>query len=109
MRVSEEPVCIDIFRQNPVFTSLHLKYPVHVVPPPISSQLESHKNRFAFISFAKNPVYTSVHLRFPVHVVPPLYSVHSYAVIFSGRRVDDCIDVFIIKKFNTFPKVAVHK
>jgi hypothetical protein len=33
MRVPEEPVCMDLFRQNPVFTSLHLKYPVHVVPP----------------------------------------------------------------------------
>jgi hypothetical protein len=33
MRVPEEPVCIDLFRQKPVFTSLHLKYPVHVVPP----------------------------------------------------------------------------
>jgi hypothetical protein len=33
MRVPEEPVCNDLFRQNPVFTSLHLKYPVHVVPP----------------------------------------------------------------------------
>jgi hypothetical protein len=32
-RVSEEPVCIYIFRQNPVFTSLHLRSPVHVVPP----------------------------------------------------------------------------
>ncbi len=36
MRVPEEPVCIDLFRQKPVFTSLHLKYPVHVVPPPNS-------------------------------------------------------------------------
>ncbi len=33
MKVSEEPVCIDIFRENPVFTSLHLRSPVHVVPP----------------------------------------------------------------------------
>ncbi len=33
MRVSEEPVCIQLLRQNPVFTSLHLKTPVHVVPP----------------------------------------------------------------------------
>ncbi len=33
IRVSEEPVCIYIFRQNPIFTSLHLKSPVHVVPP----------------------------------------------------------------------------
>jgi hypothetical protein len=32
MRVSEEPVCINLFRQNPVFTSLHLRYPVLVVP-----------------------------------------------------------------------------
>jgi hypothetical protein len=30
MRVPEEPVFIDLFRQNPVFTSLHLKSPVHV-------------------------------------------------------------------------------
>jgi hypothetical protein len=28
MRVPEEPVCIDLFRQNPVFTSLYLKSPV---------------------------------------------------------------------------------
>jgi hypothetical protein len=27
------PVCINFFRQNPVFTSLHLRSPVHVVPP----------------------------------------------------------------------------
>ncbi len=33
MRVSEEPVCINLFRQNRVFTSLHLRSPVHVVPP----------------------------------------------------------------------------
>jgi hypothetical protein len=33
MRVSEEPVCINLFREKPVFTSLHLKSPVHVVPP----------------------------------------------------------------------------
>ncbi len=32
---SQKPVCIDLFRQNPVFTSLHLKYPVRVVPPQI--------------------------------------------------------------------------
>ncbi len=33
MRVSEEPVCIYLFRQNPDFTSLHLKSPLHVIPP----------------------------------------------------------------------------
>jgi hypothetical protein len=27
MRVPEEPVCIHLFRQNPVFTSLHFKSP----------------------------------------------------------------------------------
>ncbi len=33
MRVSEELVCFYLFRQNPVFTSLHLRSPVHLVPP----------------------------------------------------------------------------
>jgi hypothetical protein len=33
MRVSEEPVSIYLFRQNPVFTSLHLRSPVQVVLP----------------------------------------------------------------------------
>jgi hypothetical protein len=33
MRVPEEPVWIHLFRQNPVFTSLHLRSPVHVEPP----------------------------------------------------------------------------
>ncbi len=33
MRVSEEPVCICLFRHNPVFTSLQLRSSVHVVPP----------------------------------------------------------------------------
>jgi hypothetical protein len=33
MRVPEEPVCIDLFWQKPVITSLHLKYPVLVAPP----------------------------------------------------------------------------
>ncbi len=33
IRVSEEPVSINLFRQNPVFTSLHLRSPVLVLPP----------------------------------------------------------------------------
>ncbi len=33
MTVSEEPVCIHHFRQNPVFASLHSRSHVHVVPP----------------------------------------------------------------------------
>jgi hypothetical protein len=36
MRFPEEPVCIDLFRQNPVFTTLHLKSPVHIVRPLVS-------------------------------------------------------------------------
>ncbi len=37
MRVSEEPVCIDLLQQNQVFTSLHLRSLVHVVPPLIKT------------------------------------------------------------------------
>jgi hypothetical protein len=33
MRVSEKPVCIYLFLQTPVFTTLHLRSPAHVVPP----------------------------------------------------------------------------
>ncbi len=33
MRVSEEPLCICLFRQIQVFASLHLRSPVHIVPP----------------------------------------------------------------------------
>jgi hypothetical protein len=32
MRVSEKPDCIYLFRQNLVFTSLHLRSPVRVAP-----------------------------------------------------------------------------
>ncbi len=66
MRVSEEPVCIFLFRQNPVFTFLWLRSPQSIatlLPSglieghkwffQISSQWESHKNRFALISFGK--------------------------------------------------------
>jgi hypothetical protein len=40
MRVSEEPVCIYLFRQKPVFTSLHLRSPFHVVPPLVRERVE---------------------------------------------------------------------
>ncbi len=33
MRVPEKPGWIHLFRQNPVFTFLNLKFPVHVEPP----------------------------------------------------------------------------
>jgi hypothetical protein len=55
MRVPEEPVCIDLFRQNPVFTSLHLKYPVHVVPPQVR--------------YAKNPCSTNMYRKHNVFLV----------------------------------------
>jgi hypothetical protein len=42
MRVPEEPVRIRFFRENPVFTSLHLKSPVHVVPPRSKRRLISY-------------------------------------------------------------------
>ncbi len=47
MRVSEEPVCIYLFRQNPVFTSLHLRSPVHDVLPPLISNGGKFKPAFA--------------------------------------------------------------
>ncbi len=43
MRVPEEPVYIDLFRKNPVFSSLHLKYHVHVVPPLEDDKEESQR------------------------------------------------------------------
>jgi hypothetical protein len=52
MRVSEEPVCIYLFRQNPVFTSLHFKSPFHVVLPR-NNYLCSHfdPKKFSLIHF----------------------------------------------------------
>ncbi len=91
MRASEEPVYIDLFRQNPES--------VATLPPfspiegqkwfdQISSQWESQKNRFALTYFGKiqflppriwilpfvstASVFTSLQLKYPVHVVPPL-------------------------------------
>jgi hypothetical protein len=40
MSVSEEPVCICLSQQNPVFTSLHLRSAVHVVPTLIGHSLK---------------------------------------------------------------------
>jgi hypothetical protein len=48
MGVPEEPVCIGLFRQNPVFISLHLKSPVHVVPP-LTSDYKSNKTYAAYM------------------------------------------------------------
>jgi hypothetical protein len=41
MGVSKEPVCIERFRQNLVFSSLHFRSPVHVVPPLKADFVES--------------------------------------------------------------------
>ncbi len=49
MRVPKEPVCNDLFRQNPVITSLHLKSPVHVVPP-----LEEKRKSWSLIDWFQN-------------------------------------------------------
>jgi len=45
MRASKEPDCVDIFRQNSAFTSLHLRSPVHVVPPMV--EIDQWKRRKA--------------------------------------------------------------
>jgi hypothetical protein len=42
-KVSEEPVCIEIFRHNPVITSLHLRSPIHVLPSPYSKAKEQDR------------------------------------------------------------------
>jgi hypothetical protein len=89
MRVQEEPVLIDLFRQNPVFTSLHLKTPVHVVPPlggknwilpknnkcklvllrlPLAGNWKNHLHPSVGLnggSLAMYSVFTSLHLRSP--------------------------------------------
>ncbi len=48
MRVPVEPVSIDLFRQNPVFTSLHLKSPVHVVQPLAKPYFTGQKSNFSW-------------------------------------------------------------
>jgi hypothetical protein len=54
MRVPEEPVCIDLIRQNPVFTSLYLKYPVHVLGPQVS--IVSAEQLFSTVNREHGPV-----------------------------------------------------
>ncbi len=91
MRVSEEPVCIYLFRQNPVFTSLHLRSPEsiatltpfgpiggHRLVFQISSQWESQKNRFSVYLFRQNPVFTSIHLRSPESIAMHAPSIRSH-------------------------------
>jgi hypothetical protein len=56
MRVSEEPVCNALFRQNQVFTSLHLKSPVHVVPP-LEREAEMFENIKDYQGYLSNLTY----------------------------------------------------
>ena len=43
MRVSKEPVCAYLFRQNPIFTYLPLRSPVRVVPPRYTKSCTSYE------------------------------------------------------------------
>ncbi len=56
MRVPEEPVYIDLFRKNPVFTSLRLKYHVHVVPSLDFAERDECKPVLLGLSLAGNLV-----------------------------------------------------
>jgi hypothetical protein len=75
MRVPEELVCIYLFRQNPVFTSLHFKSPVHVVPP-LSAAIHRSKLLFA-IAIRHCPLlsaaFSAVH-SFPLQSIPVHHS-----------------------------------
>jgi hypothetical protein len=50
MRVSEEPVYTYLFRQNSVFTSLHLRSPVHVAPLLVAISLPKAAGTALFIA-----------------------------------------------------------
>ncbi len=49
MRVSEEAVCIYLFRQNLLFTSMPLRSPVHVVPPLYRSRIHERTISLRFL------------------------------------------------------------
>ncbi len=66
MRVPEEPVCSDLFRQNPVFTSLYLKSPFHV-----------HRLRKAIMACKKKTV-SNVYILCPFAVYYLRYAVRSF-------------------------------
>jgi hypothetical protein len=63
MRVPEEPVCIYIFWQNLVFTSLHLKSSVHVVPPLVSQNYEYAKQGILFLALDAYRYYRIQYIR----------------------------------------------
>ncbi len=66
MRVPEGPVCIHLFRQNPVFTSLHLKSPVHVVPPQCRGVTRFHGNLTNWFVHSSKVVFCDTILNFSV-------------------------------------------
>ncbi len=74
MRVPEEPVCVHLFGQKPVFTSLHLKSPVHVHGLWRRRQVEeafSIKKTFLFTS-NQLTMGTSAERSTVIYSMPPL-------------------------------------
>jgi hypothetical protein len=63
MRVPEESVCIDLFRQNQVFTSLHLKFPDHVVPPQAEVRAELSASKGDHDAAVTNPASEGQNMR----------------------------------------------
>ncbi len=69
MGVSEEPVCIYLFRQNPVFTSLHLRSPViectpesgrcHSVYSVLPTSTVTHAQRLSHPNIPRPPLITT--------------------------------------------------
>ncbi len=86
MRVPEEPVCVHLFRQKPVFTSLHLKSPVHVHRLSVFSRFQPMRvseEPVCINLFRQNPVFTSLHLRSPesIATLPPFGPIEGHIVI----------------------------
>ncbi len=68
MRVPEEPVFIDHFRQNTVLSSLHLKSTVHVGAPQkaavatlLYSVEPTLEGPLSFVLFESSPIHLSQH------------------------------------------------
>ncbi len=83
MRVSEEPVCIELFRQNPVFTSLHLRSP-DLVGPPI--WIKIHRPKW---SGSKNLVFSLLPGKAVKLISPPWILDVPWAAHCARRRAPD--------------------
>jgi hypothetical protein len=91
MRVSEEPVCIYLFRQNPVFTSLHLRYPESIATLTQFRLIEGHQWFFQISSqmrVSEEPVCTYLFRQNPVFNLPAfeISRVHSHAYPIPSHR-----------------------